>query len=77
VARDWQEVVKTEKIGYSQPSFSYEVYSVVYLRNNGGTDMSAHDSEHAHHEPEDESLGVKIGIFFICVLVTLFLIALL
>jgi hypothetical protein len=49
---------------------------LVFLRNTGGTDMSAHDSEHAHHEPEDESIGVKVGIFFICVLITLFLIAL-
>jgi len=49
---------------------------LVYIRNNGGTEMSAHDSEHAHHEPEDESIGVKVGIFFICVLIALFLIAL-
>jgi hypothetical protein len=47
-----------------------------YLRNKGGTAMSAHDSEHAHHEPEDESIGFKVGIFFICVLIALFLIAL-
>lgn len=38
--------------------------------------MSAHDSEHAHHEPEDESIGLKVGIFFICVLVALYFIAL-
>ena len=38
--------------------------------------MSAHDNEQAHHEPEDESIGVKVGIFFICVLIALFLIAL-
>ena len=38
--------------------------------------MSAHDSEHAHHEPEDESIGVKVGIFFILVLGAIFLIAL-
>jgi hypothetical protein len=50
---------------------------LVYLKNKGGTDMSAHDSDHAHHEPEDESIGVKVGIFFICVLITLFFIALL
>ena len=38
--------------------------------------MSAHDSEHAHHKPEDESIGLKVGIFFILVLVALYLIAL-
>jgi hypothetical protein len=38
--------------------------------------MSAHDSEHAHHEPEDENIGVKVGIFFILVLVALYFIAL-
>ena len=38
--------------------------------------MSAHDSEHAPHEPEDESIGLKVGIFFILVLVALYLIAL-
>jgi len=38
--------------------------------------MSVDDSEHAHHEPEDESIGVKVGIFFILVLVTLYFIAL-
>ena len=38
--------------------------------------MSAHDSEHAHHEPEDESVGFKVGIFFIVVLVVLYFIAL-
>jgi hypothetical protein len=37
--------------------------------------MSDHDSEHAH-EPEDESIGVKVGIFFILVLVALYFIAL-
>jgi hypothetical protein len=42
----------------------------------GGKSMSAHDSEHAHHEPEDESIGLKVGIFFICVLVALYFIAL-
>jgi hypothetical protein len=42
----------------------------------GGIIMSAHDSEHAHHEPEDESIGVKVGIFFILVLVALYFIAL-
>jgi hypothetical protein len=42
----------------------------------GGRSMSAHDSEHAHHEPEDESIGIKVGIFFICVLVALYFIAL-
>jgi hypothetical protein len=36
--------------------------------------MSAHDSD-AHHEPEDESIGVKVGIFFILVLVALYFIA--
>jgi len=41
----------------------------------GGISMSAHDSEHAHHEPEDESIGVKVGIFFILVLVALYFIA--
>lgn len=35
--------------------------------------MSSHD--HVHEE-EDPSVCVKVGIFFICVLVTLFLIAL-
>ena len=39
--------------------------------------MSADHTEDAHHEPEDESIGVKVGIFFICVLIALFLIALL
>ena len=38
--------------------------------------MSDHDSEHAHHEPEDESVGFKVGIFFIVVLVVLYFIAL-
>ncbi len=38
--------------------------------------MTAHDSEHATHEPEDESIGLKVGIFFICVLVVLYFIAL-
>jgi hypothetical protein len=38
--------------------------------------MSAHDSEHAHHEPEDEGVGVKAGIFLIIVLVALYFIAL-
>jgi hypothetical protein len=38
--------------------------------------MAAHDSENAHHEPEDESIGVKVGIFFILVLVALYFIAL-
>ena len=38
--------------------------------------MSAHDNEHAHHEPEDESVGLKVGIFFIVVLVALYFIAL-
>lgn len=42
----------------------------------GGRSMSDHDSEHAHHEPEDESIGVKVGIFFILVLVALYFIAL-
>jgi hypothetical protein len=42
----------------------------------GGRSMSAHDSEHAHHEPEDESVGFKVGIFFILVLVALDFIAL-
>lgn len=42
----------------------------------GGKSMSAHDSEHAHHEPEDESIGFKVGIFFIVVLVALYFIAL-
>ncbi len=37
--------------------------------------MSDHDSEHAH-EPEDESVGLKVGIFFILVLVALYFIAL-
>jgi len=37
--------------------------------------MSDHESEHAHHEPEDESIGVKVGIFFILVLVALYFIA--
>lgn len=46
------------------------------LNYSGGTGMSAHDSEHAHHEPEDESIGVKVGIFFILVLVALYFIAL-
>ena len=41
----------------------------------GGRTMSAHDSEHAHHEPEDESIGLKVGIFFILVLVALYFIA--
>ena len=41
----------------------------------GGITMSAHDSDHAHHEPEDESIGVKVGIFFILVLVALYFIA--
>jgi hypothetical protein len=38
--------------------------------------MSAHDSENVHHEPEDESVGFKVGIFFIVVLVALYFIAL-
>lgn len=38
--------------------------------------MSVHDNEHAQHEPEDESVGFKVGIFFIVVLVTLYFIAL-
>ena len=38
--------------------------------------MSVHDNEHAHHEPEDESVGFKVGIFFIFVLVVLYFIAL-
>ena len=42
----------------------------------GGISMSVDDSEHAHHEPEDESIGVKVGIFFILVLVALYFIAL-
>jgi hypothetical protein len=37
--------------------------------------MSDHDS-HEAHEPEDESVGVKVGIFFILVLVALYIIAL-
>jgi hypothetical protein len=37
--------------------------------------MSDHDS-HQAHEPEDESIGVKVGIFFIVVLVALYFIAL-
>jgi hypothetical protein len=37
--------------------------------------MSDHDSNQAH-EPEDESIGVKVGIFFIVVLVALYFIAL-
>ena len=37
--------------------------------------MSDHDSENAH-EPEDESIGFKVGIFFILVLVVLYFIAL-
>lgn len=37
--------------------------------------MSANDSEHAHHEPEDESVGLKVGIFFIIVLIALYFIA--
>ena len=44
-------------------------------RHNGGRLMSDHDSEHAH-EPEDESIGVKVGIFFILVLVAIYIIAL-
>jgi hypothetical protein len=38
--------------------------------------MSDHDSEHANHEPEDESVGFKVGIFFILVLAALYFIAL-
>jgi len=38
--------------------------------------MSVNDNEHAHHEPEDESVGLKVGIFFILVLVALYFIAL-
>jgi len=49
---------------------------VLYLDSIGGRKMSAHDSEHAHHEPEDESIGVKVGIFFILVLVALYFISL-
>ena len=37
--------------------------------------MSDHDSENAH-EPEDEGVGLKVGIFFILVLVALYFIAL-
>ncbi len=37
--------------------------------------MADHESHHAH-EPEDESVGVKVGIFFIIVLVALYFIAL-
>jgi len=46
------------------------------INNFGERIMSAHNSEHAHHEPEDESIGVKVGIFFILVLVALYFIAL-
>jgi hypothetical protein len=46
-----------------------------YKDSAGGRIMSAHDSEHAHHEPEDESIGVKVGIFFILVLIALYFIA--
>jgi hypothetical protein len=50
--------------------------SSIYFYSIGGRNMSAHDSEHAHHEPEDESIGVKVGIFFILVLVALYFISL-
>ena len=45
------------------------------IDNNGERIMSDHDSEHAH-EPEDENVGVKAGIFLIVVLVALYFIAL-
>jgi hypothetical protein len=47
----------------------------VTIDHFGGTTMSDHDSEHAH-EPEDESVGIKAGIFLILVLVALYFIAL-
>jgi hypothetical protein len=50
--------------------------ATAYKYYSGGRSMSAHDSEHAHHEPEDESIGFKVGIFFILVLVALYFIAL-
>jgi len=45
------------------------------IDHDGGRTMSDHDSEHAH-EPEDENVGVKAGIFLIVVLVALYFIAL-
>lgn len=35
--------------------------------------MSEH--EHGHHEEEDPTVCIKVGIFFICVTAALFLIA--
>jgi hypothetical protein len=52
-----------------------DLKSVPSLKCFGGKAMSDHDSEHGH-EPEDESIGVKVGIFFILVLVVLYFIAL-
>ena len=49
--------------------------SSTMIDNEGEITMSDHDSEHAH-EPEDENVGVKAGIFLILVLVALYFIAL-
>lgn len=37
--------------------------------------MSGHGHDAAGHHQEDQSINVKVGVFFICVILTLFLLA--
>lgn len=37
--------------------------------------MSGHDDHAAGHHEEDQSINVKVGVFFICVILSLFVIA--
>lgn len=37
--------------------------------------MSGHDEHHEAAHEEDHSINVKVGVFFVCVLISLFVIA--
>lgn len=37
--------------------------------------MGGHGQDHGHHEAENPAVCFKVGIFFICVLVTLYFLA--
>ena len=36
--------------------------------------MSGHGHEEVGHHEEDQSINIKVGVFFICVILTLFII---